>query len=155
MRSLLKFPDNIQQRPHSLESLNEIMRIITLAAAGIGGISLVVGAIGIVTMMWISVGERVSEIGLLRAIGARPRQIFLIFILEAVMLSVLGGALGVVFGVLGAFSLTLVLPGLPVFVDEQYLVVGLLVAMGTGLLSGVAPARRALRIDPIEALHAD
>ena len=155
MRSLLKFLYNIHQRPHSLESLDEIMRIVTLAAAGIAGISLVVGAIGIVTMMWISVGERVSEIGLLRAIGARPRQIFLIFIVEAVMLSVLGGALGVVFGVLGAFSLRLVLPGLPVFVDEQYLVVGLLVAMGTGLLSGVAPARRAIRVDPVEALHAD
>ena len=58
-------------------------------------------------------------------------------------------------GISGAFSLTLVLPGLPVFVDEQYLVVGLVVAMGTGLLSGVAPARRAIRIDPVEALHAD
>jgi putative ABC transport system permease protein len=131
------------------------MRIITLAAAGIAGISLVVGAIGIVTMMWISVGERVSEIGLLRAIGAKPRQIFLIFIVEAVMLSVLGGALGVFLGISGALSLTFVLPGLPVFVDEQYLIVGLLVAMGTGLLSGVAPARRAIRIDPIEALHTD
>jgi len=56
---------------------------------------------------------------------------------------------------LGAFALTLVLPGLPVFVDEQYLLVGLLVAMVTGLLSGVAPARRANSIDPIEALYAD
>jgi putative ABC transport system permease protein len=83
-----------------LESLDEIMRIVTLAAAGIAGISLVVGAIGILTMMWISVGERVSEIGLLRAIGAKPRQIFLIFLVESVMLAVLGGALG---GVLGNF----------------------------------------------------
>jgi putative ABC transport system permease protein len=138
-----------------LESLDEIMRIVTLAAAGIAGISLVVGAIGILTMMWISVGERVSEIGLLRAIGAKPRQIFLIFLVESVMLAVLGGALGVFVGISGAFSLTLVLPGLPVFVDEHYLIVGLLVAMGTGLLSGVAPARRAIRIDPVEALHAD
>jgi len=138
-----------------LESLDEIMQIVTLAAAGIAGISLVVGALGIVTMMWISVGERVSEIGLLRAIGAKPRQIFLIFIVESVMLSVLGGALGVFLGMLGAFALTLVLPGLPVFVDEQYLLVGLLVALGTGLLSGVAPARRAIHIDPVEALHSD
>lgn len=138
-----------------LESLDEIMRIITLAAAGIAGISLVVGALGIVTMMWISVGERVSEIGLLRAMGALPRQIFLIFIVESVMLSVLGGALGVFLGMLGAFALTLVLPGLPVLVDEQYLVLALLVAIGTGLLSGVAPARRAIRIDPVEALHTE
>jgi len=138
-----------------LETLDEIMRIVTMAAAGIGGISLIVGALGILTVMWISVGERVSEIGLLRAMGAKPRQIFLIFIAESVMLAVLGGALGVCLGMLGVIILTLVLPGLPVFIDEYYLVVGLLVAMGTGLLSGVAPARRAIRIDPVEALHAD
>ena len=98
-----------------LESLDEIMRIVTLAAAGIAGISLVVGALGIVTIMWISVGERVSEIGLLRAMGAKPQQIFLVFIIEAVLLSVLGGILGLVLGIVGAYSLTLVLPGLPVF----------------------------------------
>jgi len=138
-----------------LESLNEIMQIVTLAAVGIAGISLIVGAIGILTMMWISVGERVSEIGLLQAIGARPQQIFLIFLVESVMLAVLGGGLGVFLGMLGAFILTLAIPELPVFVDEQYLVLGLLVAMCTGLLSGVAPARRAIRIDPVEALHTD
>ena len=138
-----------------LESLDEIMRIVTMAAAGIAGISLIVGALGILTMMWISVGERVSEIGLLLAMGARPRQIFLIFLVESVMLAVLGGALGIFLGVSGAYSLSLLLPGLPVFVDEHYLVVGLLVAVGTGLLSGVVPARRAIRIDPVEALHAE
>ena len=138
-----------------LEVLDDVMRVVTLAAAGIAGISLIVGAIGILTMMWISVGERVSEIGLLRAIGARPVQIFLIFLVESVVLAVLGGGLGVMLGLAGAFLLTLVLPGLPIFVDEQYLVVALLVAMGTGLLSGVAPARRAVLIDPVEALHAD
>ncbi len=138
-----------------LESLDEIMRIVTLAAAGIAGISLVVGALGIVTMMWISVGERVSEIGLLRAMGAQPRKIFSVFLVESVMLAVLGGVLGIFLGIAGAFILTFVLPGLPIFVDEQYLVIGLLVAIGTGLLSGVAPARRAIHIDPVEALHAD
>ena len=102
-----------------MESLDEIMRIVTLVAAGIAGISLVVGAMGILTMMWVSVGERVSEVGLLRAIGAKPRQIFLIFLVESVMLAVLGGALGVFLGISGVFSLTQVLPGLPVFVDEQ------------------------------------
>ena len=138
-----------------LEVLDDIMHVVTLAAAGIAGISLVVGAIGILTMMWISVGERVSEIGLLRAIGANPAQIFLIFLFESVVLSVLGGGLGVLLGLAGAFLLTVVQPGLPVFVDERYLVLALFVAIGTGLLSGVAPARRALRIDPVEALHTD
>ncbi len=138
-----------------LESLDEIMRIVTLAAAGIAGISLVVGALGIMTMMWISVGERVSEIGLLRAMGAPPRQIFSIFLVESVMLAVLGGVLGVFLGIAGALILTFILPGLPIFLDEHYLVIGLLVAIGTGLLSGVAPARRAIHIDPVEVLHAD
>lgn len=138
-----------------LESLDEIMRVVTMAAAGIAAISLIVGAIGILTMMWISVGERESEIGLLRALGAGPRQIFSVFLVESVVLSVLGGGVGMVLGILGAFMLTLVLPGLPVYVDEHYLGVGLLVAVATGLISGVVPARRAVLIDPVEALHAD
>lgn len=138
-----------------LEVLDDVMRVVTLVAAGIAGISLIVGAIGILTMMWISVGERYSEIGLLRAIGARPRQIFLIFLFESMILAMLGGGLGVILGVVGALLLTIILPGLPVYVDEQYLLVGLLVAIATGLLSGVAPARRAIRIDPVESLHAE
>ncbi|MDH3504521.1 MAG: ABC transporter permease [Nitrospirota bacterium] len=138
-----------------LEVLDDVMRVVTLSAAGIAGISLIVGAIGILTMMWISVGERYSEIGLLRAIGARPRQIFLIFLFESMILAMLGGGLGVALGVTGSLLLTMVLPGLPVYIDEQYLLISLLVATGTGLLSGVAPARRAIRIDPVEALHAE
>jgi putative ABC transport system permease protein len=138
-----------------LEVLDDVMRVVTLAAAGIAGISLIVGAIGILTMMWISVGERYSEIGLLRALGARPRQIFLIFLVESMILATLGGGLGVALGVAGSLLLTIVLPGLPVYVDEQYLLIGLLVATVTGLLSGVAPARRAIQVDPVEALHAE
>jgi putative ABC transport system permease protein len=136
-----------------LEVLDDVMRVLTLSAAGIAGISLIVGAIGILTMMWISVGERYSEIGLLRALGARPRQIILIFLFESMILAMLGGGLGVILGVVGALLLTIILPGLPVYVDEQYLLVGLLVAIATGLFSGVAPARRAIRIDPVESLH--
>ena len=87
--------------------------------------------------------------------GAQPRQIFSVFLVESVMLAVLGGVLEVFLGIAGDFILTFVLPGLPIIVDEQYLVMELLVAIGTGLLSGVAPARRAIHIDPVEALHAE
>ena len=138
-----------------LDSLDEIMRVVTLAAAGIAGISLVVGAIGVLTMMWISVGERIPEIGLLRSLGARSHQIFSIFLVESVILSAMGGGVGVMAGIVGVWVLTLILPGLPVLIDEQYLVLGVLVSMGSGLLSGVVPARRAVRIDPVEALHAE
>ncbi len=81
--------------------------------------------------MWISVGERYAEIGLLRAIGARPRQIFLF---ESMILVMLGGGLRVDLGVAGPLVLTIELPGLPVYVDEQYLLIGLLVATATGLI---------------------
>ena len=74
------------------------MRYTTLAAGGIAGISLIVGAIGILTMMWITVGERTSEIGLLRAIGATPRQIFSLFLVKSIALAAVGGSFGIALG---------------------------------------------------------
>jgi len=138
-----------------LEALDEVMNVVTLAAGGIAGISLVVGAIGILTMMWISVGERTSEIGLLRAIGATPKQIFGLFLVESISLATVGGTLGITLalGLLGGIQT--VVPALPVYVDPTYLIAALFVGVSTGLLSGVMPARRAALIDPVEALHAE
>ncbi len=138
-----------------LEVLDEVMRVVTLAAGGIAGISLFVGAIGIMTMMWITVGERVPEIGLLRAIGASPGQVFGIFLAESTMLAALGGGLGVSLGVGLLLTLQGLVPDLPVYVDGSYLLLGLGMATVTGLLSGVLPARRATAIDPVDALHAE
>ena len=138
-----------------LEVLDEVMNVVTLAAAGIASISLIVGAIGILTMMWITVGERTSEIGLLRAVGATPGQIFRLFLVESIALAAVGGGLGVFLGLGLLMVLQAVLPGLPVHVDIDYLFAGLLVASSTGLLSGIMPARRAAFIDPVEALHAE
>jgi putative ABC transport system permease protein len=138
-----------------LEVLNEVMTVVTLAGGGIAGISLIVGAIGILTMMWIAVGERTAEIGLLRAIGANPGQIFGMFLAESIALAVVGAALGVLIGLGLLTILQMILPGLPVHIDLHYLTAGLIVATITGLLSGVLPARRAAMIDPVEALHAE
>ena len=138
-----------------LETLDEVMNVVTLSAGGIAGISLIVGAIGILTMMWITVGERTSEIGLLRAIGSTPRQIFALFLAESMALAAVGGTLGIVLGLGVLTGLQTVVPGLPVHVDPTYLTAALLVGTSTGLLSGVAPARRAALIDPVEALHAE
>ncbi len=106
-------------------------------------------------MMWIAVGERTAEIGLARAIGATRRQIHLLFLLEAAALATAGGSLGVLAGMGVAGLLRLAVPGLPVHTPVVFAVMAVAVSVGTGLLSGLLPARRAAALDPIEALRAE
>jgi putative ABC transport system permease protein len=138
-----------------LETLDRIIRIVSLAVAGIGGISLLVGAIGILTMMWISVNERTSEIGLAKAIGATPRQILLLFLGEAVMLAGIGGVLGLLAGIGLANLLTLAVPALHVHTPLLYALLALVISLLVGIASGILPARRAAALDPVEALAAE
>jgi putative ABC transport system permease protein len=138
-----------------LDTADRILGMVSLAVSGIAAISLVVGAIGVLTMMWISVGERTSEIGLLKALGAAPRTILAIFLGEALMLSLAGGALGVVAGFAIAGLIRVAFPAVPFFTPLRYVAAALLTSLVVGLLSGVLPARRATRLDPIEALRAE
>ena len=138
-----------------LETLDRVIRIVSLAVGGIGGISLLVGAIGILTMMWISVNERTSEIGLARAIGATPGQILLLFLSEATLLSTLGGVLGLLAGIGVAQLLHHYVPALPVRTPPEFVLLALAVSFLTGLLSGLLPAQRASRLDPVAALTAE
>lgn len=138
-----------------LETLDRIIRIISMAVAGIGSISLLVGVIGILTMMWISVNERTEEIGLIKALGAEPQQILWLFLGEAAMLATLGGLMGLLAGIGIAQALHLALPGFPVHTPVEYIFLALVVSLGAGLLSGILPARRAARLDPVEALAAE
>ena len=138
-----------------LEVFGNVMATITAAVAGIGAISLLVGAIGVLTMMWIAVNERVHEIGLMRAIGATARHVERLFLFEAVILTLLGGTAGVVIGALLAGALRLAVPGMPVHMPIGYAAAALCVSAVTGLLAGVLPARRAARLHPIEALRAE
>ncbi len=138
-----------------LESLDRIIRIVSLAVGGIGAISLLVGSLGILTMMWISVNERTSEIGLARAIGATPRQIWWLFLSEAALLSTLGGVLGLGTGLGVARVLQMSVPGLPVKTPVEFAALALGVSLGVGLLSGWLPARRAASLDPVMALKAE
>ena len=117
--------------------------------------ALQVGAIGILTMMWIAVNERISEIGLMRAVGATARHVQRVFLLEAVVLTVVGGATGVAAGLGIAALLRLAVPGMPVYTPPRYIAAALFVSLITGLLSGVLPARRAASLDPVEALHTE
>ncbi len=138
-----------------LDVFGKVMDVITMAVGAIAGISLLVGATGILTMMWIAVGERTAEIGLLRALGASAAQVQAVFLAEAAALATLGGASGIVVGLgLGAL-LRLAVPGLPVETPMRFVLAGLAVSFATGIVAGVAPARRAAGLDPIEALRAE
>ncbi len=136
-----------------LETMDNIMQVVTLAVSGIAAVSLLVGAIGILTLMWIAVGERTSEIGLTRALGASAGQVLGLFLVEAVILAVLGGLGGLGMGLGLAAGLRTLVPGLPVVTPVVYIPAALGVSMVTGLVAGVVPARRAAALDPIVALH--
>ncbi|MFQ5744285.1 MAG: ABC transporter permease [Acidobacteriota bacterium] len=145
----------ITKQTDMLAVFGNVMNVITIAVGAIAGISLLVGAIGILTIMWIAVGERTQEIGLLRALGATPAQVHLVFLAEAAALSTVGGAAGLATGIGLAALLRSWLPGLPVHVPAEFAVAALVVSLITGLASGILPARRAAALDPIEALRAE
>jgi putative ABC transport system permease protein len=138
-----------------LDVFGNVMDVITMAVAAIAGISLLVGATGILTMMWIAVGERTSEIGLVRSLGATREQVQALFLAEAAALATLGGVGGIAIGLGLGQLLRIAVPGLPVETPLRFVIAGLAVSLLTGLASGVAPARRAARLDPIEALRAE
>ena len=138
-----------------LDVFDNIMKIITMAVGAIGGVSLLVGAIGILTMMWIAVSERQNEIGLLRSVGATRQQVQLVFLVEAATLATLGGLSGLAIGWSICALIRLALPGLPVHTPLMFVALAVTVSLVVGLLAGVAPARKAAHLDPIEALRAE
>ena len=145
----------ITTQEQMLATLNTILGVITLGIAALGGISLLVGAVGILTVMTIAVQERISEIGLLRAVGATRSQITALFLGESTILSIAGGLTGLALGILVVFIANQLLPNLPVANAWNYILASLGIAAGIGLLSGVMPAIRAARIDPLEALRSE
>jgi putative ABC transport system permease protein len=138
-----------------LEVFSTVLDAVTFAVAAIGAISLIVGGVGILTILTIAVAERTGEIGLLRAIGATQRAILALFLGEAILLAAIGGAAGLVLGLAGAGLLKLALPALPVHTPLAYAVLAEIVAVGVGLAAGVLPARRAAQLDPLEALRGE
>ena len=138
-----------------LRTLSKILDILTMAVGALGSISLLVGGVGIVTIMTIAVTERTSEIGLLVALGARRQTILGIFLGEAVALSAVGGIFGLVLGFGLAQFIHLVVPALPVHTPMVFVILAELVAVSIGLLAGVLPARRAAGLDAVEALRAE
>lgn len=145
----------ITTQEQMLDVLGSVLNILTLAVGALGGISLLVGGVGILTIMTISVNERRTEIGLLRAIGAGRGQILTLFLGEAVVLSGIGGFAGLMIGAGGAWLLGAIVPALPTHTPWLYVVLAETLAVLIGLLAGVLPAHRAASLDPIEALRAE
>ena len=137
----------------ALEVLGSVLDVITFAVGALGGISLLVGGVGILTIMTMAVTERTAEIGLLRALGAREGQVLTLFLGEAILLSALGGLAGLALGVGIAQALHWLFPAMPVHTPWLFAVVAELSAVSIGLAAGVMPARRAARLNPVEALH--
>lgn len=145
----------ITTQEQMLDVLGSVLNILTLAVGAVGGISLLVGGVGILTIMTIAVNERTAEIGLLRAIGAGRNHILGLFIGEAVVLAGIGGLAGLIIGTGGAWLLGAVVPALPTHTPWSYVVFAEILAASIGLLAGVLPAYRAANLDPIEALRAE
>ena len=138
-----------------LKTLSNILDVLTLAVGALGGISLLVGGVGIVTIMTIAVSERTGEIGLLVALGAPRRTILALFLGEAVAISALGGGFGLALGIGLAQTIQFALPSLPVHTPVAFVVLAEAVAIAIGLVAGVMPARRAARLDPVVALRTE
>jgi putative ABC transport system permease protein len=138
-----------------LDVLGSIVEVLTLGVAALGGISLLVGGVGIFTIMTIAVRERTAEIGLLRAIGATRARIAQFFLSEAILLAAVGGLLGLLLGLVIVLSARLAVPGLPVSLSPLYATLAETIAILIGLVAGVLPARHAAALEPLDALRTE
>lgn len=135
-----------------LDTFDEILTTLTLAVSGIAAISLVVAGILIMNVMLVSVSQRTGEIGLLKALGSPGKQIIMLFLAEAALLSLFGAMLGVVLGQLGSWFIGYLYPVLPVGAPWWAFLSAIGVAIITGVMFAILPARRAAQLDPVEAL---
>lgn len=147
----------VSTQEDAVQTVNVVGTVLTVLLSSIAAISLIVGGIGIMNIMLVSVTERTREIGLRKAIGAREREIMQQFLTEAVMLTFVGGALGVIFGVAGSFVIAQVagryVEGWTYVLPLEAVFLAVIVSTVVGLIFGYYPARRAAKLDPIESLR--
>jgi putative ABC transport system permease protein len=135
-----------------VSGFNAILGALTLALAAIAAVSLSVAGIGIMNVMLVSVAERTREVGLLRALGAGRGQVLSVFLSEAILLSTLGGLVGLAIGEAGVQVLIFFYPALPAQAPLWAILASLALSVAVGAVFGVVPARRATRLDPVAAL---
>jgi putative ABC transport system permease protein len=141
---------SVYDQSELLATINQVLGALTVGLGSIAAISLVVGGIGIMNIMLVSVTERTREIGLRKALGATPNIILMQFLIEAALLSVIGGSIGLIIAYLGSLAMQAFFPA-RVTMDVVILAFG--VSTAVGLVFGAAPARRAAKLSPIEALR--
>ncbi|MCD8334831.1 MAG: FtsX-like permease family protein, partial [Clostridiales bacterium] len=137
-----------------VDMMNTMQTMMTSLLAGIASIALLVGGIGIMNMMLVSVTERTREIGLRKALGAEPSTIQIQFLMESVILSVLGGLIGIAVGELISYAAARMM-GLDFALNVGAIALGFGFSLGVGVLFGWAPARNASRLNPIDALRSE
>ena len=142
----------VRTQEELIATLSSTSGLLTVLLTVIAGISLVIGGIGIMNIMYVSVTERTREIGLRMSIGARGKDILLQFLMEAVLISLTGGVIGVLLGFVSTWLVTLILKW-PTVVSESSVLLSFVVCAVTGIFFGYYPAQKASRLDPIEALR--
>jgi len=136
-----------------LQTFDKILSTLTYAVGGIAAISLVVAGILIMNVMLVAVSQRTAEIGLLKALGASRRQIIRLILTEALLLTLIGATAGFVIGIVGSWGIRMAFPDLQAYPPVWAMLASLLVALVTGLLFSLLPARKAAKLDPVLALQ--
>ena len=142
----------VRTQAELISTFSSTSQLLTVLLAAIAGISLLVGGIGIMNIMYVSVTERTKEIGLRMSIGARGVDILMQFLIEAIVISITGGVIGVLIGLLASKLITVFLSW-PTLVSESSIILSFVVCAITGIFFGYYPAQKASRLDPIEALR--
>src|ERR1700761_3152470 len=142
----------VRTQQELIATLSSTSGLLTVLLTVVAGISLVIGGIGIMNIMYVSVTERTKEIGLRMSIGARGKDILLQFLMEAILISITGGVIGVLLGFLSTQIVTLTL-GWPTIISQSSVMLSFVVCAVTGIFFGYYPAQKASRLDPIEALR--
>lgn len=135
-----------------LETFDKILGVLTLGVSGIAAISLAVAGILVMNVMLVSVTQRTAEIGLLKALGATSKAVRQLFMVEALLMSLVGGLLGLLLGYVGAALLRQLYPAFPAYPPLWAVLAGLGTAVASGLIFGIMPAKRAAALDPLQAL---
>lgn len=146
---------SVLKQKDMIDTVDEMLGILNAGLGGIAAISLLVGGIGIMNIMLVSVTERTREIGLRKAVGARKKDILSQFLVESVVLSLCGGILGILLGYWGSLMIPAIFPDIPTAISPRAVLISISFAIATGIFFGVYPATRASKLDPIEALRSE